>query len=233
MAAEEPFQIVWASEAWLRLCEFDRSAQVLGRTLDLIHGPMTDRSHVESLMASIRCGQPTAVSLTNHTRSGKAFRHTLRVEPLKDSRGNVQCFQATSANVEEIGQSGGDGSGGVADHGLSSTDLAGIPRPLPMKRSISGDPAAPSGPGAGSAGLSGAGRSGPVVGSISRGTPRSASMDEMDLPISDMLDLFDAQGRSPVPGSPRIPSRAPSSAPSAQQQSTALSTSSSSVLEHP
>ena len=39
-AGEEPFQIVWASEAWLTLCEYT-APQVLGHTFALINGPQT------------------------------------------------------------------------------------------------------------------------------------------------------------------------------------------------
>ena len=98
-AGEEPFQIVWASEAWLRLCEYT-PPQVLGHTLELIQGAMTDRVAVNSLMNAIRRGEPIALSMINHTRTGKPFSHTLRVEPLRDSRGHVQCFQATSSNID-------------------------------------------------------------------------------------------------------------------------------------
>ena len=98
-AGEEPFQIVWASEAWLRLCEYT-SPQVLGHTLELIQGPLTDAQAVSSLMNAIRRGDPITLSMVNHTRTGKAFSHTLRVEPLRDSRGHVQCLQATSSNID-------------------------------------------------------------------------------------------------------------------------------------
>ena len=43
--------------------------------------------------------------MVNHTRTGKAFSHNLRVEPLRDSRGNCQCFQATSSNIEFLNAS--------------------------------------------------------------------------------------------------------------------------------
>jgi len=101
-SGEEPFQIVWASEAWLQLCEFTMG-QVLGQTLDLIQGPLTTRTSLNQLMNSIRHGHAVSLSMVNHTRTGKAFSHTLRVEPLRDSQGKVQCFQATSSNIDFLG----------------------------------------------------------------------------------------------------------------------------------
>ena len=38
----------------------------------------------------------------NTLPSGKTFSHAVRVEPLRDSRGNVQCFQATSAAIDTL-----------------------------------------------------------------------------------------------------------------------------------
>jgi len=98
-SGDEPFQIVWASEAWLHLCEYE-TGQVLGHTLELIQGPLTTRTSLGQLMGAIRAGDPISLSMVNHTRTGKAFSHMLRVEPLRDSRGAVQCFQATSSNIE-------------------------------------------------------------------------------------------------------------------------------------
>lgn len=104
--------MVWASQAWLQLHEFT-TAQVLGHTLSLVHGPLTDPVSSNTLMTAIRAGKPIALSMVNHTCSGKAFRHTLRVEPLRDSRGAIQCFQATSSDIEFI-PSGGDSSVGAS-----------------------------------------------------------------------------------------------------------------------
>jgi len=100
-SGEEPFQIVWASEAWLQLCEY-AMGQVLGHTLELIQGPLTTRTSLGQLMGAIRGGEAISLSMVNHTRTGKAFSHKLRVEPLRDSRGNVQCFQATSSKIEFV-----------------------------------------------------------------------------------------------------------------------------------
>eukprot|EP00308_Calcidiscus_leptoporus_P008305 CAMPEP_0119378098 /NCGR_PEP_ID=MMETSP1334-20130426/47399_1 /TAXON_ID=127549 /ORGANISM="Calcidiscus leptoporus, Strain RCC1130" /LENGTH=884 /DNA_ID=CAMNT_0007397207 /DNA_START=89 /DNA_END=2744 /DNA_ORIENTATION=- len=96
---EEPFQIVWASQAWLDLCEY-KPEQVVGRTLELIQGPLTSRPSVDALMDAIRKGESMSVDMINHTSSGKAFSHVLRVEPLCDSKGDRQCFQATSSKIQ-------------------------------------------------------------------------------------------------------------------------------------
>lgn len=101
LAGETPYQIVWASEAWLKLCGYT-TEQACGQTLALIEGPLTSAASAEQLMRAIRAGNPTKVPIVHHARGGRAFSHTLRIEPLKDSLGMVQCFQVTSADVQML-----------------------------------------------------------------------------------------------------------------------------------
>ena len=115
---EEPFQIVWASHAWLKLCEFESSEQVLGRTLDIIQGPLTSCDAVVELMLAIRKAEPVTLTMVNHTRSGMPFSQMLRVEPLRDSQGFVQCFQVTSSNIEMLQPIG------LSEDAKSETDAA-------------------------------------------------------------------------------------------------------------
>ena len=99
LSGEAPYQIVWASEAWLKLVGYP-SDEACGKTLELIEGPLTSQASTEQLMRAIRAGQAIKMSIVYHARSGRAFSHEMRVEPLKDSLGLVQCFQVTSAEVQ-------------------------------------------------------------------------------------------------------------------------------------
>lgn len=192
-AGEEPFQIVWASEAWLRLCEYT-PAQVLGHTLELMQGPMTERGAVASLMNAIRRGEPITLSMINHTRTGKPFSHTLRVEPLRDSRGHVQCFQATSSNVDEtVGRQGAATHQQPASRTVSDALLADA--------MMSSSPTDEHGDGVGELSSS-MKRTGSMM-SISGMLPRTGS----ELQISEMLDLFDQQQNGPSPK--QVPTSAP------------------------
>jgi len=165
-SGEDPFQIVWASEAWLQLCEYTME-QVLGHTLELIQGPLTTRTSLAQLMGAIREGRAISLSMVNHTRTGKAFSHALRVEPLRDSRGNVQCFQATSSNVEFLKSS------------LQSSMQVGC-RARSARQPL--DFVAPD-----QTALS-------ELPELSNGVPETKTIQRIgsDLKISEMLDLFDA-----------------------------------------
>ena len=98
LSGEAPYQIVWASEAWLKLVGYPND-EACGKTLKLVEGPLTSQASVDVLMSAIRGGRALKTPMIHHARSGRAFSHEMRVEPLKDSLGLVQCFQVTSAEV--------------------------------------------------------------------------------------------------------------------------------------
>lgn len=98
---DAPFLIVWASEAWLELCQYTRK-EVIGRTLDLLDGPQTSAAAMAQLHSAMTTGQAATLSLISHTRTGDAYSHSLRVEPLCDTSGARQCYQATSSNIEML-----------------------------------------------------------------------------------------------------------------------------------
>ena len=99
LSGEAPYQIVWASEAWLKLVGYPND-EACGKTLQLVEGPLTSQASVDQLTRAIRAGNAVKVPMIYHARSGRAFSHEMRVEPLKDSLGLVQCFQVTSAEVQ-------------------------------------------------------------------------------------------------------------------------------------
>jgi hypothetical protein len=99
LSGEAPYQIVWASEAWLKLVGYPND-EACGKTLQLVEGPLTSQASVDLLTRAIRAGNALKVPMIYHARSGRAFSHEMRVEPLKDSLGLVQCFQVTSAQVQ-------------------------------------------------------------------------------------------------------------------------------------
>jgi len=194
-ASKEPFEIVWASEAWLKLCEY-RMPQVIGHTLELIQGPQTTREAVAKLMGAIRSAEAVTLSMTNHTRTGRPFSHTLRVEPLRDSAGNVQCFQATSSSIHE----GPDPQShpGSDSHPGSLGEVSGAaPRPAMSRtssqQSISDLLAFDDK-------VSSAGTTDEPSRSASA-APGGISRTNSKLEISEMLDLFDQESgqRSPLP----------------------------------
>ena len=124
LSGEAPYQIVWASEAWLKLVGYPND-EACGKTLQLVEGPLTSQASVGVLMAAIHAGHALKTQMIHHARSGRAFSHEMRVEPLKDSRGLVQCFQVTSADVQVLAPVGS--APGISAPGKS--DVAKVAEP--------------------------------------------------------------------------------------------------------
>ena len=115
---------------------------------------------------------PPATPQVNTLPSGKTFSHAVRVEPLRDSDGRVQCFQATSSNIVQMNDSGVGARAGAAC------------------------------PPAGSASASRQLSTGAMqMASGERGNSSGFKRTSSDLKISEMLDLFEKHeqnGASPM-----------------------------------
>jgi hypothetical protein len=181
-SAASPFEIIFASAAWLSLCEFEAQSHVIGQTLQLVEGPLTQHRQVERLEEAMRSGATCALRLTHHTRTGRPFSHDVRLEPLRDSSGKLHCFQATSSNILML-----DAQGVRAASQAAAQDNA---EHAAAARNSSLD--AGNSPGFGS----------PDAGNSSEVEEMSMSRSYSGLKIHEMLDLFHA-GRGAPPASAR------------------------------
>ena len=84
--ATAPFQIVDCNRAWLELCSFPSKSSVVGRTLRVIQGPLTDRESLKRLHAEIIQGHATDATLLNYKGDGATFINYLRVCPIYPDR---------------------------------------------------------------------------------------------------------------------------------------------------
>lgn len=100
-ACEPPYQVMWASKAWLDLCEQDLG-RVQGQTFAIIQGPpgSAGRNPLEPLAEAVETGRATeAENVLSQTRTGMPFSHTLTVEPLRDCEGSLRCLQVASSSI--------------------------------------------------------------------------------------------------------------------------------------
>ena len=73
LSGEAPYQIVWASEAWLKLVGYPND-EACGKTLQLVEGPLTSQASVDQLTRAIRAGN--AVKVPRPTRPQRALTPT-------------------------------------------------------------------------------------------------------------------------------------------------------------
>jgi len=101
--ARAPYKLLSVSPGWQRLSGWTRD-EVVGRTLKLLQGPMTEPDALAALMRGVHTQQPVSLRLTNYTKTGVSFVHQLSCEPLRDPAGETQCFQATSLVLRRPGE---------------------------------------------------------------------------------------------------------------------------------
>jgi len=94
--------VLWATDGWLAFCGFSNT-EMSGQTLRILQGRETDRNELAKLnvAGTNRCaGEAT---LINYTKSRIPFRHTIVMEPLVDSYGQMRIFRARSRDIEVLG----------------------------------------------------------------------------------------------------------------------------------
>ena len=83
-SGSHPYPVMDVNAAWLVACGFVRG-DVIGKTMNIIQGPLTERDRVDKLMQAIKDRQPYRVSLTNYTKQKAPFTNNLTVAPMDAS----------------------------------------------------------------------------------------------------------------------------------------------------
>jgi len=99
--ARAPFQVLWASNGWLSFCGF-KHAELKGKTMTILQGPATDDEAAKKLTAAGEGRCRGVATLVNYTKSRVPFRHTVHIEPLVNSFGQLRMFKACSTDIEVL-----------------------------------------------------------------------------------------------------------------------------------
>lgn len=143
LSREAPHALVWASHAWRQLYLGQEqpvgaaSFSIFGQQLlQLLQGPLTAPGTADALADALRSDATTMLRMISYTRAGRPFSHLVRVEPMTDTNGAVQCFQLTSSDVHFVDTAQGAGAamraaglplpggGGSGGGGAIPSDLA-------------------------------------------------------------------------------------------------------------
>jgi len=120
LEAQPPFQIMWTTKDWSDFCGYT-TEELRGQTMKIIQGPATDKERAMILCDGAverKCAETT---LINYTKSRIPFRHTVRIEPLVNSYGQVRVYRGVSRNVKVL-----DLFAGAADEYQSDDDNSGL-----------------------------------------------------------------------------------------------------------
>mmetsp|Transcript_25264 Transcript_25264/g.55226 ORF Transcript_25264/g.55226 Transcript_25264/m.55226 type:complete len:357 (+) Transcript_25264:182-1252(+) len=106
-SARAPYEIVWASPAWLEMCGYS-AEHIIGRSIRTLRGPGTNKSTILRIFESIQsCTPISELRLVNYDQHRRPFSHTVAVTPLKDAYGDVTLVRVTSSNVMVLSTTSG------------------------------------------------------------------------------------------------------------------------------
>jgi len=106
-SARAPYEIVWASPAWLEMCGYS-AEHIIGRSIRTLRGPGTNKSTILRIFESVQsCTPISELRLVNYDQHRRPFSHTVAVTPLKDAYGDVTLVRVTSSNVMVLSTTSG------------------------------------------------------------------------------------------------------------------------------
>lgn len=99
--SKAPFRVLWASNDWLSFCGFKQS-ELKGQTMRILSGPATDVAGAEELNVAGKERRCASASLINYTKNRIPFRHTVRIEPLVNTYGQIRMLKAVSSDIDVL-----------------------------------------------------------------------------------------------------------------------------------
>ncbi|MDX8351821.1 PAS domain-containing protein [Cognatiyoonia sp. IB215182] len=78
-----------------------KPSEVIGKSLSILQGPMTEAQAVEDFRFLIENQVPGTVRITNYRKDKTPFVHECALRPIKDSQGNVSHFIAIQTPVAD------------------------------------------------------------------------------------------------------------------------------------
>ena len=93
-------QILYANAAFERMTGYS-VAEVLGKTLKILQGPLTDRSVVDRLRANLAAGVPVRETLLNYKKDGSTFWAELDITPVVGEAGVVTHWISIQREVTD------------------------------------------------------------------------------------------------------------------------------------
>jgi len=106
VTAKAPFVVKHASKAWCGTYGLTE-AEVTGRSLQIIHGPDTDKTVLNRMIEGAMAGEPVGETLTCYHKDGSAIKASMIVYPVMSENGAIEHLRAV---VDGIAFPGGGAS---------------------------------------------------------------------------------------------------------------------------
>ncbi|MEM9785813.1 MAG: PAS domain-containing protein [Pseudomonadota bacterium] len=98
--ATQGVPVIYVSDAFEAHTGY-KPSEIIGKSLSILQGPMTEAQAVEDFRFLIRNGVPGTVRITNYRKDKTPFVHECALRPIKGTNGVVSHFIAIQTPVKE------------------------------------------------------------------------------------------------------------------------------------
>jgi diguanylate cyclase (GGDEF)-like protein/PAS domain S-box-containing protein len=95
---EQP--IIFSNEAFQRRTGYSE-ADIVGRSMRVLHGPGTDPAVVERIVEAMRNGQPATAEMVNYTKTGDPYWVEMELMPFTDDAGRISHWVVVGRDITE------------------------------------------------------------------------------------------------------------------------------------
>jgi diguanylate cyclase (GGDEF)-like protein/PAS domain S-box-containing protein len=92
--------IIFSNEAFQRRTGYT-DADIVGRSMRVLHGPGTDPAVVERIIDSMHQGRPATAELVNYTKSGDPYWVEMELMPFTDDAGRISHWVVVGRDITE------------------------------------------------------------------------------------------------------------------------------------
>ncbi len=92
--------IIFSNEAFQRRTGYT-DAEIVGRSMRVLHGPGTDQAVVDRIVESMRDGRPATAELVNYTKSGDPYWVEMELMPFTDDAGRISHWVVVGRDITE------------------------------------------------------------------------------------------------------------------------------------
>jgi PAS domain S-box-containing protein len=100
---ESPYPIIqYANSSFVQMTGYALE-EIIGKGVDLLHGPKTDPKTLDQIRTALSTGQPIKTDILNYRKDGSEYWGELSIVPIADSNGSsINCFVVEREITERI-----------------------------------------------------------------------------------------------------------------------------------
>ena len=93
-------KIIYVNDAFTKMTGYD-AAEVIGKTIKILHGPNTDHEELKKLSQAIEKWESCEITIANYKKNGEEFWNNFKISPVADEKGTYTHWIAIQRDVTE------------------------------------------------------------------------------------------------------------------------------------